>query len=666
MQLSHWTFVLLISWLVILGIGSASFAVGPSKMIYDFSTQPDISKLKANNGAISIVPVDGGSALSLATEAGKQFPGVSFTPDNGTWDLSSSKALVATVANPGTDPLTVSMRVDNEGEKDKNPWSAAAVEIAPGATQRLQVVFGQAYGKAAYPLDPAKITGILIYLGGPAQPTSRTVLIKKIEAFAKVQPPPDPADLKPNMSGLVMWLDASDESLTQTDAEHHIVKWLDRSGQHHDVTAAAGGGPGLVEDAIQGRSVARFTGQQLLTLAESLRKTSGSATIVVVSQPLKGAKHATGERLFVSQSDANKPVEQAPNFVMVAPTDTAGRSINFVEQGNVPIGPIAIGGNLSGDIAEILVYDRAFLSEGERQSSLNYLSTKWHVAIPETGWTRKGDLGQTPKRVTDALPLSDQANQGQWWLDADFSDEFKGATVDEKKWRIFSPETRQPGDWLGRAPALFHRQNVAVRDGELQLTFRKGDVPEMKDHPDYHDYTSAYITTQARTGYGYYEICATPMNSAASSSFWLTDTGDRDHASEIDIFELGGKGKGFERNYNMTIHVWSMPNDKRHWGIGGVWHAPWNLVDDYHVYGFDWTKDQLTWYVDGVAVHTAKNTNWFLPMKMIFDSEAMWSWFGHVEDADLPSTFKIKYVRVWRQAPGAAPVLPDTRPSATK
>jgi hypothetical protein len=51
---------------------------------------------------------------------------------------------------------------------------------------------------------------------------------------------------------------------------------------------------------------------------------------------------------------------------------------------------------------------------------------------------------------------------------------------------------------------------------------------------------------------------------------------------------------------------------------------------------------------------------------MIFDSEAMWSWFGKVNDADMPSTFKIRSVRTWRQAADATRVLPDTRPSAAK
>ena len=169
------------------------------------------------------------------------------------------------------------------------------------------------------------------------------------------------------------------------------------------------------------------------------------------------------------------------------------------EYGDVPIGAITIGAStggsnwLHGDIAEVLLYDRAFLSEGEQRLVLNYLRAKWNAQINESGWTRSGNLGPTPRHDRQDLPLSDQTNQGKWILDRQMS-------------------------------------------------------------------------------------------------------------------------------------------------------------DDFHVYGFDWNKDELIWYVDGGVVRRAKNTNWFFPMQVMFDSEAMWSWFGKVNDADLPSTFSIDYLRVWTRA----------------
>ena len=71
-----------------------------------------------------------------------------------------------------------------------------------------------------------------------------------------------------------------------------------------------------------------------------------------------------------------------------------------------------------------------------------------------------------------------------------------------------------------------------------------------------------------------------------------------------DVFEIGGKAKGFERKYNMNLHVFKTPREKKHW------HQP---------------------------------------LFLIFDSETMPQWFGMPDDNDLPSTFSVEYVRAWKQ-----------------
>ena len=268
-------------------------------------------------------------------------------------------------------------------------------------------------------------------------------------------------------------------------------------------------------------------------------------------------------------------------------------------------------------------------------------------------WTRVGDLGPVPQQVHPELPLSDQENRGHWVLDPIFCDDFKGTSLDSARWHL-APTA--PEDWTGRQPALFLPANVTVADGALNITARKGDVPEMAKYPGrgYAGYTTAFVNSQAFSGYGYYEIKARPMNSAFSSAFWLTShTGNEENGSEIDIFEIGAKAHGREYDDNMHAHVWNTPQDKNnHWAVGSLWRAPWKLGDDFHVYGFEWNKDELLWYVDGVLVRKQQNTNWFFPLRIIFDSEAMLSWFGAPNDADFPSTFSVKYLRVWRsQAP---------------
>jgi beta-glucanase (GH16 family) len=181
---------------------------------------------------------------------------------------------------------------------------------------------------------------------------------------------------------------------------------------------------------------------------------------------------------------------------------------------------------------------------------------------------------------------------------------------------------------------------------------RKEAVPKDVESRGYHDYSSAALHTQARSCYGYFEVKAQAMNSGGSSSFWFQQEDQQVHpgwATEIDVFELCGKSATHDQRYYMTVHVSGTPQEKRHWQVGSFWRAPWRFTEQFHVYGFDWGRDQLRWYVDGQLVHTVQNTHWHQPLYLIFDSETMPDWFGMPQDADLPSTFSVEYMRAWKQ-----------------
>ena len=113
------------------------------------------------------------------------------------------------------------------------------------------------------------------------------------------------------------------------------------------------------------------------------------------------------------------------------------------------------------------------------------------------------------------------------------------------------------------------------------------------------------------------------MNSAGFSSFWFQQDETPVWGTEIDVFEIGGKAKGFENKYNMAVHVFQTPKEKKHWQVNDVWLAPWRLADDYHVYGLEWSKQEIKYFVDGVLVRSVENTHWHQPLYLIFDSETM-------------------------------------------
>ena len=262
---------------------------------------------------------------------------------------------------------------------------------------------------------------------------------------------------------------------------------------------------------------------------------------------------------------------------------------------------------------------------------------------PTKIWNLKGPLGETRKRISDAYPLSDQENKGGWVKFEPMTDEFDGKELDRSKW-VVGLEW-----WKGRQPAFFSAKNVTVSAGKLNLTMRQEKLPAELKKEGYRDYTSAALRSKDRASYGYYEVMARPMNSGGSSSFWFHREDTPGWTTEIDVFEIGGKAKGFERNYNMNLHVFQTPREKKHWSVQHTWIAPWNLADAYHVYGLEWDKDSIKWFVDGVLVRSVENTHWRQPLYLTFDSETMPEWFGMPDDKDLPSTFSIQYVRAWKK-----------------
>ncbi len=270
-----------------------------------------------------------------------------------------------------------------------------------------------------------------------------------------------------------------------------------------------------------------------------------------------------------------------------------------------------------------------------------------YLKLSPRQWTYKGALENPPVRTTEKFPLSDQQNKGKWIKFEPMWDEFESPALDTNKWIVGMQKW-----WLGRKPAWFNPTNFYVSNGKLNLTMKKEKVPPQYEKLGYSNYTSAAGYSVVRSSFGYYEVKARAMNSAGSSAFWFIGEDSSIHpnwGTEIDVFEICGKSPVHEHRYYMTLHITKTPIEKRHWSVGSYWESPFRFSEDYHVFGFDWTPDELRWYVDGVLVRTVENTHWHKPLHLIFDSETMVDWFGMPNDSDLPSTFSIEYVRAWKR-----------------
>lgn len=287
-----------------------------------------------------------------------------------------------------------------------------------------------------------------------------------------------------------------------------------------------------------------------------------------------------------------------------------------------------------------------------------FLCTHCAAQAPDPeAWRTLPPATSAVRRLTNALPLSDQRNRGGWVKYAPLSDEFNGTALDPARWWPTNPT------WKGRQPGAFLPSNVRVSGGTLQLTMRREEPPAALASEGYHTYTSAAVQSKGLVQYGYFEVRARPMKSAGSSAFWFYHQ-TPDWWTEIDVFEIGGRAPGFERKVNITVHVFHTPTDQKHWQVGDAWIAPSNLANGFHVYGLEWAARELKFYFDGNLVRRGPNTHWHQPLTLNFDSETMPDWFGLPHDADLPSTFDIDYIRVWKRH--ASPSAPPGTPQAAR
>ena len=251
---------------------------------------------------------------------------------------------------------------------------------------------------------------------------------------------------------------------------------------------------------------------------------------------------------------------------------------------------------------------------------------------------------------------------GSWVLDKSFSDEFNKSKLDETKWWDFNPA------WHGRKPSHFSRSNVKVKKGVLRLTAKSLDSKKVSVQDisrGYDKFSTAIIKSKKRSYYGYYEARAKSMKAAVCNAFWLYDPLEEsikyregEYSEEIDIFEVFGKAnkKENKRAYYAAVHRYQTPYveslvNKKKYKLENRYtrlDVPFDFYEDFHVYGLLWTANELVWFLDGKEVFRRKNDFFKRPLHVIFDAEIMQTWDGLPNIEDLPSTFEIDYVRVWR------------------
>jgi hypothetical protein len=213
-------------------------------------------------------------------------------------------------------------------------------------------------------------------------------------------------------TGLALWLKADAGVVTNGSA---VTQWNDQTSSGNNAGQGnANDQPTLVPNALNGHAVVRFNGSSDYLVTNSVVTTASQFTIFVVSTlgnapgPVyNGDSGASGYGFYRQNSADYGVLYGGQSFLTFGSTitsgeqlqeleNTSGNTLTFYQNGtqsgntataspNAPTGATYIGGvnsnasNLfSGDIAEVLIYNRA-LSTSERQQVEQYLLNQYRL-----------------------------------------------------------------------------------------------------------------------------------------------------------------------------------------------------------------------------------------------------------------------------------------------
>ncbi|MFS4467909.1 family 16 glycosylhydrolase [Maribacter sp. 2210JD10-5] len=254
------------------------------------------------------------------------------------------------------------------------------------------------------------------------------------------------------------------------------------------------------------------------------------------------------------------------------------------------------------------------------------------------------NFANTPQRKTNELPLSHQ-DDTSWILRTAISDEFEEGTLNREKWYDTNPT------WLGRKPSMLHKDNVALKNGELILSINNAESP---NYPQGYTHNIGWVVSKESVTYGYFEMKAKLMDAPWVSCFWLYNWWYTDNwRTEIDICENNPGVVENRHTLTSNLHVFSAPPDKGDVtelkSFGQNYYIPFELQKEYHVWGLEWNKHVIRWYLDGILFRESENVYWHQNLHINLNSESNKWLYAFPDDERLDTTYNIDYIRVWKK-----------------
>jgi beta-glucanase (GH16 family) len=259
--------------------------------------------------------------------------------------------------------------------------------------------------------------------------------------------------------------------------------------------------------------------------------------------------------------------------------------------------------------------------------------------------TAKTKASVTKVKTTKVSPQ----NSKKWSLC--WQDEFNGANgsdVDKSKW-----VHDIGGDGWGNSEDEYYtdgNKNCYIQNGNLVIEAKKEKIGN-------NQYTSARIKTKGKFEfkYGKVEIRAKiPYGQGVWPALWMLganiDSAKWPNCGEADIMENIGKEP---KIIHGTMHG---PGYSGALGIGYPFQINEDFSKAYHIFGLEWSKDKLDWFVDGKK-YLSTNAKSIFGNKWVFNEKFYLlinlaiggQWPGEPDNTTkFSQKFYVDYVRVYK------------------
>lgn len=597
-----------------------------SRPVMDLAA-PDAEKLAApSHDTVNISPAADGKGLDITVTPGPAaFPGVSFTPPDGAYDLSGTGFVEIRVTNTGTNIIAPVVRVDSPGGN-----ASGNAYLQPGQSGKARAFFASP-GKGSNPVDPDKVNKIIIFIG-KNETAARSFRLESVTAGG------NPGEQAPVNLNLVRVKPKNGVIFSAATPFNAAKQLLARGGAKAAVTETKSLSVSLSgqnEENVQLKPVQGFWDLGDFLQVTVRVKNTGSAPASLRAQ-LTSRGSTSDFGAFA------KPVEPGQTADLVIPfiPDTPFKIISVPEQ-NI------LEGKKSWGVEE---------TPGARFYSHQTTGLILSPADPATGSSFE-ILG-----VTADLPEGDPRPEwlgqrppveGEWVKI--FEDNFDGPALNESVWNVYAENY-----WDQRVG--FSKQNVILDGGLARLRIEKrnghhNDDPKGKAT----EFATGWLDTYGKWNqtYGYYEIrVKLPTAPSMFPAFWLMpDRGPKDWPKhrrsdtkdggmEFDVFE----GQSLWGPYRTTFGVHWDSYVKYHKSAGTSAHYNRPDKDGFLTIGMLWLPGHISVYSNG-RLHGSWDSPRVgsVPSYLIFDMLPGGFEYDPLDPAKLPAELEIDYVRVWQR-----------------